>query len=81
VLDFEIQDSRLDPYLQDSRLDPYLGNSQLRFCATDVKYLIVRDDKSIPKLYRTLAKTGLQKDEIDLLKSRVLTVKHIKEDV
>ncbi len=58
-----------------------LQNSRLGFSVTDIKYLIVKNDKSIPSLYRTLKASGLPTPDVEILKSRVLTVKQIKEDV
>lgn len=76
-----LPDNAINTPTKKSKANVQLRNSLLSFSATDVKYLLVKNDKSIPSLYRTLAASGLRTADVELLKSRVLTVQQIKEDV
>ena len=86
-------DKRLRPHLNHQEYKKYRGNSskkpliddcKLDFTAAEIKYLIVKSEKDIPKLIRTIKSVdNLTKspNEADVLMSKILTVDQIKDDV
>jgi hypothetical protein len=62
---------------------PLIESCKLDFDSNDIKYLIVRSDKDIPKLIRTIKSIdNLSKNsnEYDILTTKIMTVDQIKKD-
>lgn len=76
-----ISDTHINTPPKKARQNSKIERFQLPYSAGDVKYLLVPNDRSIPRLFHTLEKSNMNSTEIELLKSRVLTTQQIKEDL
>jgi hypothetical protein len=70
-------------YRKTSKEKPLLDEVTLNFFATDIKYLIVKSNKDIPKLIRIIKRLDnltSNPDQADVLSTKILTVEQINED-
>jgi hypothetical protein len=62
---------------------PLINNITLKFNANDIKYIIVKSEKDIPKMIRIISSVNNlieNKDEADILSSKILTIDQLNQD-
>ncbi len=70
-------------YRKKNKVKKILYESAIRFKANDIKYIIVKHAKEIPSILKGIQKTmnlGDNYDEIEILGTKILTVKQLFED-
>jgi len=66
-----------------SKSKPFIENINLSFTSNDIKYLIVKSNKDIPKLIKAIKSTdNLTKNsnDTDILTTKILTVEQLNND-
>lgn len=84
---------QVEPFLSEENYKKYRGNKKstkplipnfhLNFTSRDIKYLIVKSAKDIPKLIRFIGQANnltQNPDEADILATKILTVEQLNND-
>lgn len=56
------------------------GEEMLSFKLSDIKYIIIKNESERKEMIKTIDGIDSEKDSLDILKSKILTVQQIEQD-
>lgn len=78
-----IQEKDYIEYRGKTKFKPFVKEINIDFRAPDIKYLIVKSKRDIPKLIRTIKSTKMlvdNSDEADILSTNIITIEQLNND-